>query len=163
MKVVTLFGSRNFLVPVYALIIVYYLVQGKRMLGLHIALVALSGTTLSFGLKRLFQRARPDLPLIESLKTYSFPSGHSLSSIVFCSILVYLLWRSNTRAVWKWIFSVLLFSLAVLIGISRVILKVHYPTDVLAGFCLGFAWVIASFYLLGRIKKKSTQTVKLPF
>jgi undecaprenyl-diphosphatase len=154
MRFFTVFGSSIFLFPVYSLMVAYFLVSRKTMLGLHIGLIAISGTALSFGVKRLFQRPRPDLPLIESLKTYSYPSGHALSSIIFCSILVYLLWRSGINSAGKWMFSILLFVFAMTIGISRIVLNVHYPTDVIAGFCLGFIWVSLSFYLLSLIKRK---------
>jgi undecaprenyl-diphosphatase len=162
MKIFTVFGSRKFLAPAYAVIVIYYLIKRKAMLGLHVALIASTGLALSYSLKRLFQRVRPDVPLIESLKTYSFPSGHALSSIIFCSILVYLLWQARIQSAWKWLISVLLFLFALCIGVSRVALQVHYPSDVLAGFCLGLVWVILSFYLLNLIKRKPREQVKLP-
>lgn len=162
MKIFTVFGSRIFLVPAYAVLITYYLVKRKAMLGLHIGLIAASGTALSFGLKRVFQRTRPDLPLIESIKTYSFPSGHALSSIIFCSILIYLLWQAEIHRAWKWFLSLMLLLFALCIGLSRVALQVHFPSDVFAGFCLGLVWVILSFYLLNRIKQQPRQQVKLP-
>lgn len=162
MKFFTVFGSGKFLFPAYTLLATYYVMKRKRMLALHIGLIAISGTALSHGIKRVVQRARPDVPLIESLRTYSFPSGHALSSVIFCSILVYLLWRANIQLVWKWLFALLLFLFAMTIGISRIILKMHYPTDVIAGFCLGFAWVILSFFLLGLKSHGPQETVKLP-
>lgn len=154
MKVFTFFGSGIFLVPAYIIIMAYLLMRRQTIISLHVAIIAITSTALSRGAKHIFQRARPDLPLLESLKTYSFPSGHALSSFIFCSILVYLIRRANIQTRWKWIFSILLFLFSMTIGLSRIILKMHYPTDVLAGFCLGFIWVILSFYLLNRIQSK---------
>ena len=154
MKIFTFFGSSTFLIPAYSIVVYFLLVQRHRILAIHVVIVAITGFALSFTAKRIFQRARPDLPLIESLKTYSFPSGHALSSFIFCGILVYLLWRADLRPGWKWILSVLLFLFSLTIGISRILLKAHHPTDVVAGFCLGFVWVIMSFYLLNKIQSK---------
>jgi len=153
MRFFTFFGSGNFLLPAYILLTGYYAVKRKKVLAINIALIAFTSYALSFTAKRIFQRARPNLPLIEALKTYSFPSGHALSSFIFCSILIYLLWRVRLHLLWKWTLSVFLFLFSITIGISRIILKMHYPTDVLAGFCLGFAWVILSFYILNRMKR----------
>jgi undecaprenyl-diphosphatase len=152
MKIFTFFGSGTFLIPAYSIIVYFLLIQKHKILAIHIAIVATTGTALSYTAKRIFQRARPDLPLVEALKTYSFPSGHALSSFIFCGILVYLLWKAEMRPVWKWILSILLFLFSVTIGISRILLKAHHPTDVLAGFCLGFVWVILSFFLLNKIQ-----------
>jgi membrane-associated phospholipid phosphatase len=152
------FGSGKFLLPAYVLMIIYFLIRRKRVLCLHIAIIALTSTALSQGAKRIFQRARPDLPLMQALKTYSFPSGHALSSFIFCSVLVYLIWRARIQIFWKWLFSIFLFLFSMTIGMSRVVLKMHYPTDVLAGFCLGFIWVILSFYLLNRIQSQRSKS-----
>jgi len=108
-----------------------------------------------FGLKELFHRQRPDLPLIKSIaSTYSFPSGHALSSFIFCSIVIDLIWESASGRVWKWLFSILLLLFSFTIGISRIVLKMHYATDVIAGFCLGIAWVIISFRVIKKINFK---------
>ena len=126
MRVFTFFGSGKFLFPAYVLIVALLFIKRKFAVGLHIGIIAITSTVLSHGAKRIFQRARPDLPLIESLKTYSFPSGHALSSFTFCSILAYLVWKSRIHLMWKWILSILLFLFTVTIGLSRIVLKMHY-------------------------------------
>ena len=161
MRFFTFFGSGKFLIPAYALIVVYYLFKRQRVLGLHIAIIALTSTALSHAAKRVFQRARPGEPLMEALKTYSFPSGHAFSSFVFCSVLVYMIWRANLQPLWKWICSILLLLFSVAVGMSRLVLKMHYPTDVLAGFCLAFLWVVLSFFLLNQIQSKRNRAKKL--
>ena len=162
MKVITFFGSGTFLIPAYIALIAFFLIRRKTVQSIHIALIAVTSTALSFYAKRIFQRARPDLPLIQSLKTYSFPSGHALSSFIFCSVLVYLVWRAKIQLVWKWIFSIFLFLFSMTIGISRIVLGMHYPSDVLAGFCLGFVWGILSFYLLNQIQPTRRVSNNLP-
>ena len=106
-----------------------------------------------FGMKLFFRRSRPDLPLIRSIKTFSFPSGHTLSSFIFCSVLVYLVWKTHLSRTIKWVMSVFLIGLSIVIGLSRIVLKVHFATDVIAGFLLGFAWVLFSFWVLRKIEK----------
>lgn len=159
MEFLTFFGSSLFLLPAYMLLAGYFLIRKKIRGAIHIAVVGISSFLLLHGMKRLFQRPRPDLPLIESLKTFSFPSGHALSSFVFCSILGYLVWKSQISKGWKWTCIVFLFVFSISIGISRIVLKMHYATDVLAGFCLGIFWVISSLYLLNKIIPRKTDPV----
>jgi undecaprenyl-diphosphatase len=162
MELFTLIGSGKFLIPAYAIVVIYCFSKRKTIVGIHVAMIALSSFGISHVAKRIFQRSRPDLPLIEAIKTYSFPSGHALSAFIFCSIVFFLVWTSNMRLLLKWIFSTILFLIALTVGVSRIVLNMHYPTDVLAGFCLGFIWVVFCLYVLGHIKHKRTGSVKLP-
>ena len=155
MTAMTFFGSSAFLLPAYTLLILYFLFTGQRRTSINIAVIALSSTGMLHLLKRLFRRDRPDLPLIHSLNTYSFPSGHALSSFIFSMIVIHLIWKTKWKKVWKWIGSSLLLLFALLVGLSRVILKMHYASDVIAGFCLGLVWVLLSFSLLERIENKN--------
>ena len=157
MRVMTFFGSSKFLLPAYALLVTYFFLKRRATVGLTIAIIALTSTALSHGAKLLFQRARPHTPLIEPLKTYSFPSGHALSAFIFCSIMIYLVSRSNFHRAWKWVLFILLFFFAMTVGMSRVVLKMHYPTDVLAGFCLGLIWVLLSFFVFNRLELRKKQ------
>jgi membrane-associated phospholipid phosphatase len=152
MKFFTFFGSIQFLLPAYILLVLYFFIKKKFRYCIDISIISLSSTGLMFGLKELFHRHRPDLPLIKSIATtYSFPSGHALSSFIFCSILIDLIWESTLRPVWKWLFSILLLLFSFTIGVSRIVLKMHYATDVIAGFCLGIVWVIISFRIIKKI------------
>ena len=110
-----------------------------------------------FGLKEFFHRKRPDLPLIRTLDNFSFPSGHALSSFIFCSVLVYLVWKGGLYTAWKWALSVLLILFSISIGISRIVLRYHYASDVIAGFCLALAWVIFSLWLEKKLTSRKTE------
>jgi membrane-associated phospholipid phosphatase len=92
------------------------------------------------------------------LTNYSFPSGHALSSFIFCSLLARLAWKSNWSPLMKWVVTVCLLSFSLSIGISRIVLRYHYASDVLAGFCLAFAWVLFSFWLQNKFKRKLPET-----
>jgi len=154
MKFLTFFGAPMFLVPAYLFLIAYHILRKKYRYSLHIALIAITGTILMFGLKDLTHRHRPDLPAIAGAHNYSFPSGHELSIFIFSGILIYLAWHSSFSPIYKWLITVLLFCVTITVGISRIVLRLHYPTDVLASFCLGIVWAITSLWLLRMVSKK---------
>jgi undecaprenyl-diphosphatase len=79
---------------------------------------------------------------------FSFPSGHSFSSFTFYGLVGYLLWKSDIATAWKVTATVFLFLFASTIAFSRVYLQVHFPSDVVAGFCLSVVWLILSFWIL---------------
>jgi membrane-associated phospholipid phosphatase len=154
MKFLTFFGTIQFLLPAYTILVAYFIVKKQYRRAIDISIVAISSTVFMFGLKDFFHRERPELPIIRSF-TYSFPSGHALCSFIFCSVLIYLIDDSGLRYSWKWVFSILLLLFSFTIGISRIILKMHYATDVIAGFCLGVVWVILSFWILKRVNYRN--------
>jgi len=153
MKGFTFLGSFYFLLPAYLILIGYFLINKKTAYATSILIIAVSSTVAMFGLKQLFQRQRPSLPLIKDISGYSFPSGHALSGFIFCSILCYIIWKGKLPTIWKWIFILLFLLVAIAIGVSRIVLNVHYATDVIASFCLGFVWVIVSLVILSKWTK----------
>ena len=158
MRFFTLFGKPEFLIPAYLILIVFFFIKKKKNYAIEIAIMGASSTLLLFGLKKIFQRKRPDIPILEHLPGYSFPSGHALLSFVFCSVLIYLIWDSNFKVLWKWSFGILLVLFSIVIGISRIVLRAHYASDVIAGFCLGYAWVIFALWVQHRyLTKKKLQ------
>jgi membrane-associated phospholipid phosphatase len=100
------------------------------------------GMLLNVSLKHAFQRARPsfDLPLV-SLHTYSFPSGHTVTSTLFYGILAAFIisaTTSRTARVWAVLAA---FSMVILVAFSRLYLGAHYLSDVLAAMAVGLAWL----------------------
>ena len=151
---VSFLGSSSFLFPAYVFVIVVLLARKKRPDALKLGLVGISSFALLHILKHAFQRSRPQLPLFEELTNHGFPSGHAVSSVVFCSSLILLIWKTRLSDFWKWLLSIFLFLASMLIGISRISLRYHYASDVLAGFCLGFAWVTIFFFVAEKISEK---------
>ena len=151
---ITFFGSRNFLLFAYGILILIYLFKKNTRRALEMGFIGIGGFLLMFFLKLFFHRVRPANPLIAPLKNFSFPSGHATSSFIFCGILIYLIWKSKWNSNLKIAGSVLLLFFSLLIGFSRVYLRLHFASDVFAGFCLGFAWIAACIYFMERIKKK---------
>ena len=153
-KNLTFFGSPFFLLPAYILIITWLAIIKRKNDAMDIAIIAVTGTLLMDGLKLIIGRVRPELPLFEALTNYSFPSGHALSSFIFCSVLIWLTWKGDWPSLpLKWILSIILLLISFLIGISRIVLRYHYASDVLAGFCLGFVWVMLSLWVQRRLRK----------
>src|SRR4051812_42301422 len=150
----TYLGSSLFLLPTYILLVGILIIFKKRRTALDISIVALSSFLMMQVLKQVFHRKRPNLPIIKAIHSYSFPSGHSVSSFIFCSILVYLVWKGEGRTIYKWVLTFILLLLAVAIGLSRIVLNVHFATDVIAGFCLGVMWVTMSFWIIQKINNR---------
>jgi len=101
------------------------------------------GWLLNVVLKTSFQRARPDLQHLIAVGGYSFPSGHAMVATVFYGMLGYLIWLNlRDRSKPAWYVPVLTALIIISIGISRIYLGVHFPSDVLAGFAAGGLWLI---------------------
>jgi len=156
-RVITFFGASYFSMSAYIILLLILFVSGRKSDGINITIIAVSSSALMFGLKEFFHRKRPDLPLVRTLDNFSFPSGHALSSFIFCSVLVYLVWKGGLTKTWKWVLSVLLILFSVSIGISRIVLRYHYASDVIAGFCLALAWVIFSLWLEKKLTSRKTE------
>jgi undecaprenyl-diphosphatase len=156
MEVVSFFASDYFLWPAYVVLAIWYVfVRKKRRVALNTIAIGLTGALLVFSLKKYFHRPRPLGPLNGPALTYSFPSGHASLGFIFYGLLIYLAWKSTLPKLYKYIVSVLLFLLAILIGLSRVYLRKHYATDVLAGFCIGFAWLTTALFVLNKMDKSA--------
>ena len=156
MQVATFFGSSGFLFPAYIVLIVYFLFRKKIKLSLDVATVGLTSTFILYLFKNIFKRQRPMDPLIRNVTGFSFPSGHSFSSFTFFGLVIYVLWKSEIQKIWKILLSVALFLIASTIAFSRVYLRVHYASDVVAGFCLSVIWLMLSLWLLHITDKKTS-------
>jgi undecaprenyl-diphosphatase len=116
-------------------------------------IAVVGGIALNDLLKFAFARARPDF-VTHALRVFttSFPSGHAtLSAITYLTIGA-LLARSQPAFTISLYFMSLAAFLTVLIGVSRIYLGVHYPTDVLGGWCIGAAWAIGCWVIMARLQ-----------
>lgn len=132
----------------------YLLLTGKIRAACFILIAVISGVALSHGLKFIFERPRPDLVEAHAqIFTLSFPSAHSTMSAVAYLTLGALLTRLNPSYRSKIYVLGCAALLAVVIGVSRLVLGVHWPTDILAGWAIGAAWALlcwAVFLMLQR-------------
>ena len=122
----------------------------------HERLFVIINTIISAGIiivsKNIFLRERP-LIGSELLSSYSFPSGHSLIATTYYGFLIYLLKRSKCKEEYKVIGTTLLTTLIVLICLSRLVLNVHYVTDVVGGVILGFVILLVLIYFFEKTFK----------
>ncbi len=141
------------LVPAYLMLIIRFgWLKKNAVLAIYIFSAGLSGFFVTFLLKWLFRRARPSNPSLPAPHDFSFPSGHSSAAFIFYGLLIYLLCRAAIPKSLKYPAFAILALLSLLIGLSRVYLRVHFASDVLAGFCIGAAWLSLSLGILYRIK-----------
>lgn len=128
----------------------------REKYGVKFALAALSSTALYQITKYIFQRPRPDLALrLIEQGGYSFPSGHSMNCLVSYGILIYLLLRYCENRRLAKLLSFGLGLLTILIGFSRVYVGVHYPTDIIGGWSLGIAVLVAMIYAFEKFDSRS--------
>lgn len=154
MSGITFLGSRTFLWPAYTILCLYYLFyEGNKSVTINIITIALTSAGLLFFLKRIFERTRPLDPVIEQVSGFSYPSGHTFSSFTFFGLLIYATWQKEMSETVKWILSIIFFSAAFLVGVSRVYLHVHFASDVVAAFCLSMIWLILSLWGLNKFEK----------
>ncbi|WP_129111087.1 phosphatase PAP2 family protein [Bacillus toyonensis] len=98
------------------------------------------------GIKEIVKRERPSLNEALDALGYSFPSGHAMLSIMTFGFLAYIIAANLKSVTGKYVITILMGILIVSIGLSRVILNVHYPTDILAGYCVGGILLIIAIY-----------------
>lgn len=157
MRDVTALGSMSVLVLVTLSVVGYLLLAGRRRTGLLILGAVATGGALAFWLKTGFSRPRPDLvPHATEVLTHSFPSAHSMiSAVTYLTLGTLLAWQHKYLRVKLYAFGTALLLTGV-IGVSRVYLGVHWPTDVLAGWSAGFAWALAWWLLARRLEARGT-------
>jgi membrane-associated phospholipid phosphatase len=110
----------------------------------------LGSLALNLAAKAYFARTRPDLWLsLAPETTYSFPSGHAMGSATLAVALALLAWHTP----WRWPVAAAGALFVVLVGLSRVYLGVHYPSDILAGWMAATAWVVAMYQLTSTAPK----------
>lgn len=135
MATVSVVGSSVGRGVILAAVLLWLFWRGRRAEALWLGGVVLSGMVLNVILKRIFDAPRPDLlPHLDMVSSSSFPSGHSAGAMILYGALAIL---ARHKAAWP-----MAAALIVLTGFSRIWLGVHWPTDVLAGWCEGIGWLI---------------------
>jgi len=138
----TALGSYSFIIIVMAASLGYLLLVRKYALSAVVLIAVLGGIVVSNLLKHGFDRPRPDLEHAAQVFSPSFPSGHATLSAVTFLTLGGLFTHTSFDWRLKSYFLVVAAFLTIVVGTSRVYLGVHYPSDVLAGWCIGTAWAL---------------------
>mgnify|MGYP000915925445 CR=1 FL=1 len=145
---ITTLGDPIVTVGIGIVVAVYGYFQTNMRLVISAALI---WVTLGFGaiLKLLFGRDRPDTEYANNLHfaTNSFPSGHASGAMVAYGLLAYMAWRLLPQP-WSYIVVVLLGVLIVLVGLSRIYLGAHFPSDVIAGWALGGVTLLVILFVI---------------
>jgi undecaprenyl-diphosphatase len=137
---ITTIGSAGVRLSLVAFFAVLMLWRGDREGGAIVVLTTIGAPILTALLKITTSRARPDLlPQLVLETSFSFPSGHSASSAAVFGILGWAAVRYGAPKLIVWVFVAVLVGL---IGLSRIALAVHWPSDVLAGWLLGTGWLL---------------------
>lgn len=152
----TALGSTGVVVLTVILSAMFLMLTRKFPTAAYVIAAATLGTLLNNLLKIGFARPRPDIVAHSvEVHTASFPSGHSMMSAVVYLTLGMLLARSQADRRVKIFLLAVSVLLTLLIGISRVYLGVHWPTDVLAGWTLGAGWALLCWLLMLRMQNRS--------
>jgi undecaprenyl-diphosphatase len=153
----TALGSTPVLLLVTVLTAGFFLVVRKRRSAVLLTFAFVGGALLSSGLKQLFLRARPDLVThLVDVDSASFPSGHAMKSAVVYRTLAVMLARAQLTRASRTYLLVAAAGITVLVGLSRVYLGVHWPTDVIAGWFVGALWAVACICVADRLHPKRT-------
>jgi len=150
-------GGPAVLTLLTAAVSLFLALNGKKHMALFVCGSIGSGLLVSSLLKDSFDRPRPDLvPHEVYAASYSFPSGHSMLSALTYLTLGAILARSHERKLLKAYFLLLATFLTGLIGVTRVYLGVHWPTDVLAGWTAGAVWALLCWLLARWLQTRHT-------
>jgi undecaprenyl-diphosphatase len=137
----TALGGPTVLALVVLAVIGFLLLQKRIRTALFVAATSFSGELVSTALKHEFNRPRPTIvPHLREVFSSSFPSGHAMESAIVYLTLGTILMRVAESRITKIYCLGIAILLTVLVGVSRVYLGVHYPTDVIGGWTIGFAW-----------------------
>ena len=152
---ITSLGSTIVLGIILFAVVGYLLLAGKRAVAWMMLGAVLGGVALNNSLKFAFARPRPDFvaPAVQVF-TASFPSGHATLSAITYLTLGAVLARTHPSVRIRIYFMSLAAFVTVLVGLSRVYLGVHYPTDVLAGWCIGVAWAMGWWALMTWLQRR---------
>ena len=155
MKVFTFLGSYQLLIPAFLLFFaLYYFTQKNKWYFIKIVTITVTNLLLLFGLKFFFNRPRPLIPLLKEVPGLSFPSGHAMMGLTFFGLIIYIVYRDVANKWLKWIIIILLLFIILLVGFSRVYLRVHYASDVIAGYCFGILSMMILLIMLRQIEQK---------
>jgi undecaprenyl-diphosphatase len=157
---ITALGGFAVLALVTLFAVGYLLALKKWGDALMLLVATLGGTAISEGLKMGFNRPRPDLVAhIVETTSMSFPSGHAMLSAVTYLTVGALIARAQERRRLRGYILGAAILLTLLIGASRIYLGVHWPTDVLAGWCLGAAWALLCWVIATWLTRDERRSV----
>lgn len=148
-KIISFICSPKFMIILNVLLFIFIVVKKKYKLSI-IVLSSISSVIFNNLVKIIVRRERPDYLRLVIEKSYSFPSGHAMISVLFLGSIIYLVNKYNVKH--KKLITFSLSTFILLVGISRIYLGVHYLTDVVGGYLLGLVVLFLIVHILERKK-----------
>jgi undecaprenyl-diphosphatase len=144
MKCLDFIGSSYFVIGISLVILFYlYFIIKRRFASILFIITMLGERLLGEGLKYLLIRSRPDGPHLVEIDGHSFPSQHAMNAFVLYGILLFLLWTHLNHYKIKVLLSLLIITIILAMGVSRIYLGVHYPSDIFGGYLISGFWLTA--------------------
>ncbi|WP_161798209.1 phosphatase PAP2 family protein [Aneurinibacillus tyrosinisolvens] len=142
MKLFTFIGSTSFVAILSVVVLIFLYKVLHHRLELLLFIIVIAGTAiLNQALKFSFHRERPTLHRLIEETGYSFPSGHSMEAFAMYGVLAFLVWRHIPARAGRTIIIVISTLMILAIGISRIYLGVHYPSDIIGGYFVSGFWL----------------------
>jgi undecaprenyl-diphosphatase len=152
---ITALGSTVVLTMLTIAALGYLLLLGRTHMAALLAVAMAGGTMLSSLLKAFFERPRPDIvPQLTDVTSLSFPSGHAMMSAVAYLTIAVLMARSSPSPLVRLYLVIVAALITILVGLSRIYLGVHWPSDVLAGWCGGASWALACWLVARWLQRR---------
>ncbi|GGG58283.1 phosphatase PAP2 family protein [Paenibacillus radicis (ex Gao et al. 2016)] len=152
-------GTLNVIITILIMIMLYFVFKHRWEL-LFLIGVIVGSALLNVVLKAIFHRARPTLHRLADATGYSFPSGHSMAAFALYGVLCFLLWKHARTALTRTLLIVGGIVMIAAIGISRIYLGVHYPSDVIGGYLASGTWLAVTIWFYQRwLERRSTRRV----
>ncbi len=154
MMIVTECGSFEFYVTVGGIIVIWLCLKKRVLEGIMLVVCSGGSGLMTLLLKEIVMRIRPDMMPVITETGYSFPSGHSVTAVCFYGYLTFLFWIYSKSDILRRCFTIIAVCMILGIGISRIYLGVHFPTDVIGGYIGGLMWLSLSILVLYYAKQK---------
>ena len=150
-KFISFICSPKFMILVNVCLFIFIILKKKYKLFL-INVASIASVVVNNIIKIIIKRERPNFLVLSNETSYSFPSGHSMISILFFGSIIYLVNKYNIK--YKKTITILLSIFIILVGLSRLYLGVHFLTDVIGGYLCGFIALIIIIMIFERVEKK---------
>ena len=144
--------AMGYLIVFVVCTLLFYLMFKNWEYVVQISVVMILALSSNLLLKEIINRARPSAEHLVTVKTLSYPSGHAMMAMAFYGFLIYLISNFKISRLLKYTIITLLVVLILSIGVSRIYLGVHYPSDIAGGYIAGFIWVVFCVMAFNLIK-----------
>lgn len=148
MKFISFIGSETFLFPAIGIVIIYTFIKKKHYISKVLLANTLGSWILNYILKWVFQRTRPFDYALVTQGGLSYPSGHSMVTMSMYLAIAYLLSRKVDNPIKKRNIYIIVSIIIILMGISRMYLGVHWPTDIIGGYIMGYLFFNSTIKLI---------------